>query len=168
MVRNHHATCAQSNALTIRKGRLHDLSAVISLERAAFGRQALDPSTLFWLLLRRWSGFIVAEITGNIVGYAITRVSYWPRWAKVGGITSIAIHPEHYRKGFGRQLMLAAIEFLTNTGVKRIELEVNIKNEPAKALYHNLGFILDRNLPNYYGPGEDGIRMVLQAKREEH
>lgn len=154
-----------ASRVVIRRGRLGDLNSVLAIEQAAFGRHALDSSTLFWLLVRRWPGFIVADAEGIVVGYVICRVSLWPPWAKLGGINSIAVKPEHFRQGIGRRLMTAAIDYLAGLRVQAIDLEVALKNEPAKTLYTNLGFKTDTPLPDYYGTGEDGIRMRLELRR---
>jgi len=148
--------------VVIRRGRLGDLKAILSIERAAFGRHALEPSTLFWLLLRRWPGFLIAEVSHHLAGYVITRLSPW-RWGRRrGGITSLAVHPFHLRQGIGRSLMQTALEFLREARVKVVELEVSVENAPALALYRSLGFVSRETLPNYYGRGKDGVRMCLK------
>lgn len=149
------------SAIAIRRGSLSDLNSVIVIERAAFGRHALDPTTLFWLLLRRWPGFLIAEISGKLVGYVITRVAIWPWRRRTGGVTSIAVHPDYRRQGVGRKLMQAAAEFLSRSGAITVDLEVSLRNSTAISLYKSLGFVSRQLLPDYYGSGEDGMRMTL-------
>lgn len=160
------------DSILVRRGRLGDLKPMLSIERAAFGRYALEASTLFWLLFRRWPGLLVAERSSALVGYVITRVSLFPWPKRRGGITSIAVHPAYLRQGIGRTLMEAALEFLRLAGVRAIDLEVGVKNRAAMALYRSLGFAEVGPLPDYYGLGEDGVRMSLElpeasAGREE-
>jgi [ribosomal protein S18]-alanine N-acetyltransferase len=160
------ASDSVQSEIIIRQGRLGDLRAVLAIEQAAFGRHALDPSTLFWLLLRRWPGFIIAESARHVAGYVITRIPAFPHSPKYGGISSIAVHSPYFRRGIGRKLMLAALDFLRNSDVDIIELEVNVKNEPAKSLYKSLGFTDEKLLPDYYGHNEDGMRMTLVFEKK--
>lgn len=154
-------TSSAENTITVRRGCLIDLHDIMVIERAAFGRHALDPSTLFWLLLRRWPGFLVAEASGKIVGYIITRIPIWPLWNRVGGITSLAVKPERMRQGVGRSLMLAALKFLRESHVVSVDLEVSLKNIPAITLYKSLGFTSGKLFPDYYGAGDDGMKMTM-------
>jgi [ribosomal protein S18]-alanine N-acetyltransferase len=101
------------------------------------------------------------------VGYVLVRISRWQLWTKIGGISSIAVHPIYLHKGIGRHLMLAAIGFLEDAKVKAIDLEVNKKNIAALSLYHSIGFVENENLPDYYGVGEDGVRMRLDKNVKE-
>lgn len=167
------SACELANALLIiRQARLGDFKPMLEIEQEAFGRHALDPSTLFWLLLRRWHGLLTAERDGVLVGYVITRIANIPWAAKRGGISSIAVHKYCRHQGVGRKLMEAALEFMRQIKVKHVDLEVSITNGPALALYRELGFVPLKPLPDYYGPGEDGMRMTLElsasaASREE-
>ena len=74
---------------------------------------------------------------------------------------SLAVAPEHRGKGLGRALMCHCLEILRGELVEGVALEVAADNVPAIALYESLGFLKDRRLVDYYGPGEDGWRMRL-------
>jgi [ribosomal protein S18]-alanine N-acetyltransferase len=151
-----------TNTLTLRRAGLRDLLAVFKIEQAAFGQHALDPLSLFFLVLRRWPGFIVAERNKKLMGYIILRFSGWPEKNKRGGIVSVATHPEHLRQGVGRSLMEAGRQFVQNSGARALDLEVDITNLAAIALYVSLGYKDGKPLPDYYGPGKDGKRMTLE------
>jgi ribosomal-protein-alanine N-acetyltransferase len=56
------------------------------------------------------------------------------------------------------------VEELTARGVKRIYLDVEQTNTKALSLYEHNGFRSIGKLPNYYGPGCDGIHMMLDLK----
>ena len=75
-----------SNNINLRRARLRDLRAVAKIEQGAFGKHALDPISMFLLVLRRWPGFIVAEQEGTLLGYVILRISGWPAARRRGGI----------------------------------------------------------------------------------
>lgn len=59
------------------------------------------------------------------------------------GVLSMGILKAHRGKGLGRKLLLAALEDARSKGYKRIELWVRGRNEAAKMLYHNCGFVLE-------------------------
>jgi hypothetical protein len=41
-----------------------------------------------------------------------------------------------------------------------VRLEVDLRNAPARRFYERMGFEETRKLPDYYGYGRDGMRMV--------
>jgi putative acetyltransferase len=61
----------------------------------------------------------------------------------------VAVHPDHFGKGFGRKMMLEIIDFCKKNGVLRIELTVSVHNEKAIQLYENVGFAKEGVLKNY-------------------
>jgi len=148
--------------MNIRRGRLRDLVNLLRLERAAFGKEALSPTTFVGHLLRdRRSIFVAEDDQGNVLGYALVRLSLgWPT-PKRGGITSIAVAPAHRRQGVGRALLRNAIELLQEHQVVEADLEVSVTNRAAQSLYESLGFRRARLLPSYYGANRDGLKMVL-------
>lgn len=71
---------------------------------------------------------------------------------------NIAVHPDHRRKGCAEALVLALCDALKGQGNTTLALEVRSSNEPAKALYGKLGFLLAGRRPNYYrNPREDAL-----------
>lgn len=152
--------------MKVRKFALSDLSYIVRIERASFGPEAYGLTTFLAHIFRDRKGLFVAEDSdGRIVGYVLARVGL--RWlgARRGGITSIAVDPTHRRRGFGRALMAAAVEYLRRSGVGEADLEVNVANRAAHSLYQAFGFVQSRLLPHYYGSGADGVRMVLDVRR---
>lgn len=61
----------------------------------------------------------------------------------------LAIHPDNFRKGFGKKMMLEIIEFCKNNSVLRIELSVAVHNLRAIQLYESVGFKKEGILKNY-------------------
>lgn len=152
--------------MKVRKFALSDLSRIVRIERASFGREAYSLTTFIAHIFRDRKGLFVAEDSEHgVVGYVLARVGL--RWlgARRGGITSIAVDPAHRRRGFGRALMAAALDYLRRSGVGEADLEVNVANRAAHSLYQAFGFVQSRLLPHYYGPGADGVRMVLDVRR---
>ena len=61
----------------------------------------------------------------------------------------VAIHPDHFGKGFGRKMMIEIIDFCKKNSVLRIELTVAVHNKKAIQLYESVGFIKEGVLKNY-------------------
>ena len=81
-------------------------------------------------------------------------------------IHTIAVDPEHQRRGLGRllmeQLMHAADSF-----DGQVFLEVRTDNEPAIAMYEAFGFVNQGVRRNYYQPsGADAYTMSRPSKTE--
>jgi ribosomal-protein-alanine N-acetyltransferase len=151
--------------MKVRRARLGDLPHVVRIERASFGPEAYGLTTFLAHVFRDRKGLVVAEgDDGNIVGYALARVGI--RWlgARRGGLTSIAVAPQHRRRGAGRSLMAAALEHLKGQGVRQADLEVSVSNRAAQSLYESFGFVQSRLLPHYYGLNSDGLKMVLDLR----
>jgi [ribosomal protein S18]-alanine N-acetyltransferase len=147
---------------TIRKFQLNDLPLVLQIERAAFASEGYSAGTFLAHAFRDRRSFFVAEEEEHaVVGFVLVRRGL--RWlgSRRGGITSIAVAPAHRRRGLGRLLMVAALDYLRSQHMTVADLEVNAVNRAAQSLYESLGFRRCRVLPNYYGNHRDGLQMVL-------
>lgn len=78
---------------------------------------------------------------------------------QTGRLYAIAVHPDAAGQGLGRTLAERVLDALQDAGVDRVALEVRADNATAQRLYRSLGFVTVRVLPDYYGPGLDGLRM---------
>jgi ribosomal-protein-alanine N-acetyltransferase len=107
--------------------------------------------------------FIVAEGNGEIVGYVMCRIelglSNFGGFIKKGHIVSIAVMPEHRRRGIGQALVTKALEGMRLYNAKQAFLEVRVSNMPAISLYKKLGFKVTRTIHGYYSDGEDAYVM---------
>jgi ribosomal protein S18 acetylase RimI-like enzyme len=151
--------------MKVRSATLGDLPRVLRIERASFGPEAYGVTTFLAHVFRDRKGLLVAEDDrGGVIGYALARVGL--RWLGVrrGGLTSIAVDPQHRRRGVGRSLMAAALDYLRAQGVQSADLEVSVANRAAQSLYEAFGFVQSQLLPHYYGPNSDGLKMVLDIR----
>jgi [ribosomal protein S18]-alanine N-acetyltransferase len=73
-------------------------------------------------------------------------------------ITTIAVRPEHRRRGHARALIGAALAAFPDAS--NVHLEVRPTNVEAIALYESLGFRETGRRPRYYGD-EDAVLMTL-------
>ena len=78
-----------------------------------------------------------------------------------GQITNIAVSSEYRRRGLGRAVTEALLEYAVNKGIVSVSLEVRASNVPAIALYESLGFTRCGVRKNFYRmPTENALVMV--------
>jgi ribosomal-protein-alanine N-acetyltransferase len=77
----------------------------------------------------------------------------------VGHITTIAIAPEHRKRGLARKILNHAEDALREKGFDSVVLEVRISNFAAQNLYSKYGYVIIQKLPAYYANGEDAYLM---------
>ena len=151
----------------IRRFTPSDLDGVIRINRECLPE---NYSTLFFMnLFKRFpETFIVAEANKEIVGYIMCRVETGIPSFKLLGITrkghviSIAVLPEHHRKGIGYKIIQQALQAMANYKAKECYLEVRESNTAAITLYKKLGFKIAKTIRNYYADGEDALLMAIE------
>ncbi len=131
-----------------------DLAAVVRLEEMCFSipwsNTAIEEA--FANELYR---FVAVEEKGIIVGYANFRIV-----SDEGEIERVAVHPDSRRRGYGRKLMEAMVEYSRKKGVRDMTLDVRVNNEKAINLYESCGFVEEGRRKDYYRePTEDAIIM---------
>lgn len=142
--------------ITIREMTLQDISSVLSIERRSF---SLPWS--YWIFFQELTFperyYIVAELEGEIVGYA------GMSWVlDEGHITTIAVRSEHRRRGIGSLLLKKLIERARKESLSFLTLEVRESNVAAQNLYKKHGFFVEGVRKRYYSrPQEDAIIMTL-------
>ena len=57
-----------------------------------------------------------------------------------GLVSNVGVDPRQRGRGYGRQIMLFALQQLKNSGCKEAYLRVHVENTPAIHLYESLGF----------------------------
>jgi len=114
--------------------------------------------------------FLVAELSGEIVGYIMCRVEYGfsnfrRRLSRKGHIISLAVLPQARRRGIATGLMRLAIKAMKEYyNANEYYLEVRVSNTPAINLYSKLGFKIIRTIKGYYNDGEDAYLMALEER----
>ncbi|MEM2147928.1 MAG: ribosomal protein S18-alanine N-acetyltransferase [Candidatus Bathyarchaeia archaeon] len=149
---------------TLRKFTPKDLERVMYINRVCLPENYGD---YFFLDLhnRFPETFIVAEENGEIVGYVMCRIEVglsnfgFSGFIKKGHVVSIAVMPEHRRKGIGKALVTRAMEGMRLYNAKQCFLEVRLTNTPAISLYEKLGFKVTKTIHGYYSDGEDAYVM---------
>jgi ribosomal-protein-alanine N-acetyltransferase len=162
---------ARSNAAAdapavVDRFRWRDLPAVWRMEKETFGPHAFDFTAFIYFTFSRAHRFLVARDQGEMVGYVVAQQSRSGDQMQ-GHIVSIAVREDRRRRGLGAMLLSAVMDQLHDAGVSEVILEVGETNYAATRLYQRFGFQADRTLPNFYGPGEHALRMVLTASTDE-
>lgn len=81
---------------------------------------------------------------------------------KKGHVVSVAVLPEHRRKGIGEALVTQAMAGMRKYNAKQCFLEVRVTNQEAVSLYKKLGFEVTRTIHGYYADGEDAFVMTVK------
>jgi ribosomal-protein-alanine N-acetyltransferase len=148
----------------LRKFTMNDLGSVTRINQVCLPENYTD--FFFVDLYRRFpETFIVAEGNGEVVGYIMCRTEAGLSnlgllgLVKKGHVVSVAVMPEHRRKGVGGALVTKAMEGMRMYGAKQCYLEVRLTNEEAIGLYKKLGLEVTRTIRGYYADGEDAYVM---------
>jgi len=111
--------------------------------------------------------FVVAEISGKIVGYIMCKMEHgFSNFKKLGSVkkghgVSIAVMNELRSKGFGSALVNESITGVKIRQCSELYLEVRCSNNDAVRLYEILGFSIILRLKAYYRDGEDAYVMAI-------
>jgi ribosomal-protein-alanine N-acetyltransferase len=149
----------------LRKFTPDDLQSVMQINRVCLPENYTD--YFFMDLYERFPAtFIVAEENSKIAGYIMSRIEVGLANYGLGGlirkghVVSIAVLPQHRRKGIAQALINAATDGMVGYKAKQCYLEVRVTNNLGIALYKKLGFEIGRTLNGYYSDGEDAYVMT--------
>ena len=144
------------NDISIRRMTLEDLDAVVAIEEATFARPWTRQDYVDELTRNKAARYLVAEAEGQVAGFA-------GAWIILdeSHITNIAVAEGFRRRGIGRKVTEALLQYLSNLGAAYATLEVRESNLPAQSLYKSLGFLAVGRRKRYYEDnGEDALLMV--------
>lgn len=89
--------------------------------------------------LERWC-WLVAEVNGNVVGYAYGTSHRLRDAYRYSVETSAYVHRDHHRQGIARLLYLALFERLARRGYESAYAGITLPNEASCAFHRSLGF----------------------------
>jgi ribosomal-protein-alanine N-acetyltransferase len=137
---------------------VEDLDQVMLLELTCFSVPWTRESFKKELTENKLAHYIVIEEENQIVGYGGV-------WYIVdeGHITNVAIHPDHRKKGLGKQLVDAMKDMAIQNEIILMTLEVRVSNVAAITLYERMGFLEAGIRPKYYTDNqEDALIMWVK------
>jgi len=111
--------------------------------------------------------FLIAEISGKLIGYIMCKMEYgfsnFKRlgFVKKGHVVSVAVIDEHRGKGIGSELVNESLKGVKMRQCGEMYLEVRCSNNDAVRLYEKLGFSINQRLKTYYQDGEDAYLMAI-------
>jgi ribosomal protein S18 acetylase RimI-like enzyme len=90
-------------------------------------------------------------VDGAIVGYAIA----FP--GDEAMLSELVVTPNHRRSGYGQALVAAISERLV---ADRLFVTTPAENETARRFYADIGFEVEKRLPEFYADGASALRLV--------
>ncbi|PEZ71738.1 GNAT family N-acetyltransferase [Bacillus sp. AFS017274] len=138
--------------MSIQKATLHELESLTELFDLyrVFYEQASDPGRAREFLRERLTNgesvVFMAYDEGNPIGF----VQLYPSFSSVSMMRSwvlndLFVKESARKKGFGEELLNAAITFARETGAKGVSLETGKDNVNAQKLYEKIGFVRESN-----------------------
>ena len=85
----------------------------------------------------------VFDIAGDLPGMCIVRIDHAPpilEETERAEITDIGVRPGFRRQGVARRLVDAALRWVRDTGVDRVEIQVAVGNSEGQAFWRAMGF----------------------------
>ncbi|BHF61176.1 N-alpha-acetyltransferase 30 [Sparganum proliferum] len=138
----------------------NDLQSIIPL----ISKDLSEPYSLYTYryFIYNWPKLCLLAVNegGTCVGAIVCKLDYHEQ-VKRGYIAMLAVEKEYRKKGIGSTLVQLAINLMIEDGGQEVVLEAEATNEPALALYEQLGFSRDKYLFRYYLTGVDAFRLKL-------
>jgi ribosomal-protein-alanine N-acetyltransferase len=100
------------------------------------------------------------KVGRKLVGFAVSRMA-----TDEAEILSIAVAAGYRGRGLSRNLLLTHLGHLAGHGVRKIFLEVEENNQPARRLYERAGFSVAGRRERYYRqPGGEQLNALLMRR----
>ena len=157
-------TSSEVTEAFVRPATRADVPAMLELETLCFDspEEMFNRRQLRSLVNNPRATVHVLEAAGRLVGWAVGLVRQHRR-SRSGRLYALAVHPAMRGRRYGAMLAEACIAALQERGISSLYLEVRADNAAAIRLYSRIGFVVKKELPNYYGLQRHALRM----KREE-
>ncbi|MDX1706647.1 ribosomal protein S18-alanine N-acetyltransferase [Pseudidiomarina sp.] len=145
-----------STVLLTRASREH-LDALERIETASFITDRISRRSFRRFIDQDIGDFQVLLSDGEVVGYYIV---LYRQATQLARLYSLAVAPEHRRRGFGTKLLDAAENDADERHCLFMRLEVKTDNFVAQAMYHKAGYYDMEIRAEYYEDDSDAL--VLQ------
>ena len=147
---------------TLRRAGSADYPRIAALERHCFGADdgVFTPRQLRGLLANP-NAYWLLGADGRAMACWLTARNGHARWAR---LYSLAVDPVLRGQGWGGRLLTAGEDWMRQQGLVVCRAEVKADNHTARRLYLSHGYREAGTLPDYYGNGLDGVRLVKQLE----
>ena len=102
-------------------------------------------------------GVFVAEINGEVVGFAIIM---YRNWFDIAYLDYIQVKTEWLNRGIGHKLIEKCMDWAREKGARIVYTETGKDNERAIKFYQKHGFQITGYIPDYYKKGLDAVILV--------
>ena len=138
-----------------------DVNEIFFLEKSMFNQNAFSKD-LIKKLIRNNLYFLKLEknkIRKEIIGFIIVVKDRIDR----ANIINFLVNPNYHNKGYGSFLLYSTIQKIKESNdIKKIVLNVQVKNSTAIKLYRKFGFKIIQKINQYYQSKEDAYLMKLE------
>jgi putative acetyltransferase len=131
-----------------------EVTMTVEQEKAILADFAASPRALM----------LVAIAESSIVGELSLKAISSRRAVQHVATLGMSVKQPWRRKGVGRELITAALEWAPTAGIKRVELYVYARNAPAIALYEKLGFAIEGRRKGFIREGDEFLDDLVMAK----
>ena len=146
----------QNHTAGIRPGTAEDIDALVTVEQTCFRIDRLSRRRFRHWVQARNGALHVAEIQGQVVGYALTILNNGTRLAR---LYSLAVLPAFRKHGIAAKLIDAAESCAIARDRLYMRLEVSQQNLGAIRLYEQMGYRSFGEYSDYYEDHSNALRM---------
>ncbi|MES2749865.1 MAG: ribosomal protein S18-alanine N-acetyltransferase [Pseudomonadota bacterium] len=142
----------------VEPANLRDAPRLSQLHRASFHR-GWGTDEFEQILIERNALAHRLRLGGATIGFIVSRTA-----ADEAEVLSVAVAAKHRGRGYSRGLLRTHLGHLAGHGLKKVFLEVEENNHPARALYERAGFRVVGRRERYYkdAGGEQLNAVVMQ------
>lgn len=138
-----------------------ELDEIVSLDQILYQRSWSKNS--FMNVMQGANTTYIIKKDNKIIGYAAFSCIL-----DEATLERIGIAPEYQELGYGEKLLHYSIQILKERIIKKIFLEVNEKNIPAKRLYQKLAFKKIGIRPQYYNEDDAEVYLLEVSNNGEY
>ncbi len=132
-----------------------DFGTLYAIDQACYPPGiAYSRRTLRWFLRRPGAECVVAEDSGQVVGFVLAHQE-----GPGAHLVTMDVLTAHRRMGIGAALLNNIERTLASRGVQRIELETATDNGPAVAFWRKHGYLTRGVIKRYYLDSTDAYSM---------
>ncbi len=148
----------------LRRASAADFADIAALERRCFGQSdGVFTTRQLRALLANPNAYWLVGAEGRACGCWLSARNRHTRWAR---LYSLAVDPALRGQGWGGRLLAAGEDWMREQGLTVCRAEVKADNHAARRLYASHGYREAGALPDYYGAGLDGVRLVKQLEAQ--